>query len=346
MSSSIRMSSFSRHSPPAERRWWWGARGGIPLALVAVLVASAPARAQSLSLARADALLHAGRVFAAESLYYEAVSRTPRDPIARLALGRYLAGRGAWKVGAVLMEEARYFGGDAGMVAGELAPVYARLGDFGALAALPASRLSTPDRLRAQWLREHPPSVTGPDSVTVPYRVVDSRTFGRITLVIGTDSVSATVDPRTEGLVLDTTWQRRKTIRRFGGGAGGDGGQSPGSVAVGVAPSLGVGDLTLTNVPIRFAPQRTALAVTVGVDLLGRLAPTFDLAGGRMLLRRSGRVAGDLPGTHIPTLAIGPEPLLVRADTTLPLSHPEATILLRDHVWTLLPRKGEVVIAP
>ncbi|MDQ6888574.1 MAG: hypothetical protein M3068_14995 [Gemmatimonadota bacterium] len=311
----------------------------ISIALLLASGAAAPGRAQSLSLARADALLHAGRVFSAESLYYEAVSRTPRDPIARLALGRYLAGRGAWKVGAVLMEEARYFGGDAGMVAGELAPVYARLGDFGALAALPASRLSTPERLRAQWLRDHPQAVTGPDSVTVPYRVVDSRTFGRIMLVVGADSVSATVDPRTEGLSLDTSWQRRRTIRRFGA----EGEQPPGTVVVGVAPSLGLGDLTLTNVPIRFAPQRSSGAATIGVDLLGKLAPTFDLAAGRMLLRRNGRPT-DLRGTHIPTLSIGPEPLLVRSDVTLPLSHPEATILLRDHVWTLLPRKGEIVI--
>ena len=62
--------------------------------------------------ARADTLLIAGRIFAAESLYYVAVRRGPRDPAARLALGRYLAQRGALKVGAVLMEEARYFGGD------------------------------------------------------------------------------------------------------------------------------------------------------------------------------------------------------------------------------------------
>ena len=62
--------------------------------------------------ARADTLLIAGRIFAAESLYYIAVRRAPRDPVARLALGRYLAQRGALKVGAVLMEEARYFGGD------------------------------------------------------------------------------------------------------------------------------------------------------------------------------------------------------------------------------------------
>jgi uncharacterized protein with PhoU and TrkA domain len=38
--------------------------------------------------ARADTLLIAGRIFAAESLYYIAVRRVPRDPAARLALGR------------------------------------------------------------------------------------------------------------------------------------------------------------------------------------------------------------------------------------------------------------------
>src|ERR687893_510978 len=72
---------------------------------------------------------------------------------ARLALGRYLAARGALKVGAVLMEEARFFGGDAAAVAVSLAPIYARLGDFRALTSLPASPLGRAERARAEWLR-------------------------------------------------------------------------------------------------------------------------------------------------------------------------------------------------
>jgi hypothetical protein len=83
-------------------------------------------------------------VAAAESLYYRGTTRRPRDPVARIALGRYLASRGALRVGAVLLEEARYFGADSVVVARELAPVYARLHDYAALAALPALRSPRP----------------------------------------------------------------------------------------------------------------------------------------------------------------------------------------------------------
>src|SRR5690606_28641682 len=46
-----------------------------------------PARAQAL-LARADSLMNAGRVFAAESIFYYLVRRDPRNPAVRLALGK------------------------------------------------------------------------------------------------------------------------------------------------------------------------------------------------------------------------------------------------------------------
>ena len=68
-------------------------------AVVLTIALAAPAGAQRY-VSRADSLLRQGRVFAAESLYYYAVKKTPRDPAARLALGRYLAARGALKIGA------------------------------------------------------------------------------------------------------------------------------------------------------------------------------------------------------------------------------------------------------
>src|SRR5581483_3952950 len=105
---------------PMSRCWPRSRRASGAAALAAsVLLGLTPmagAGAQGL-VARADTLLVAGRVFAAESLYYYAVRIDPRNPTARLALGKYLAERGALKVGAVLMEEARYFGGDPGVVA-------------------------------------------------------------------------------------------------------------------------------------------------------------------------------------------------------------------------------------
>src|SRR4051812_41646131 len=151
----------------STNRWMsrWGHRCLTLAALLPVAATLAPreARAQRY-VALADSLLRRGRVFAAETLYYYAVRRTPRDPAARLALGRYLAARGALRPGAVLMEEARYFGGDPKTVGTYLAPVYARLGDYKALSALPGSPLPYAQRARAEWLGDNPPAIDGPCS--------------------------------------------------------------------------------------------------------------------------------------------------------------------------------------
>ena len=101
--------------------------------------------------ARGDTMMLAGRLFGAESVYYRAARIAPHDGTTRLALGKFLAGRGALRIGATLMEEARHFGADAGLVAVDIAPVYAKLGvidslsarknDWSALAALPSSAI-------------------------------------------------------------------------------------------------------------------------------------------------------------------------------------------------------------
>ena len=308
------------------------------VAIAARLVAP-PLQAQNEAIvARADTLLIAGRVFAAESLYYIAVRRGPRDPVARLALGRYLAQRGALKVGAVLMEEARFFGGDPTRVAVELAPVYQRLGEYNHLAALPASAVPFGERMRAEYLRDNPPAVAGPDSASVDYLVNDSQLLGRVQLLIGTDTVMATIDARTEGLVLDTSWAKRKELRRFGSRN-----TSIRDVNV-VTPSMALGPYTFTNVPTRFAPQPGAARATIGLDLVGQLAPSFDPRTGKMLLRASGRVPTTFPGLRIATITNDRGVYVVKGETIFPLGHPDVQRYFRSSRWTLNPKRGEVFV--
>lgn len=314
-------------------------------ALIALAVAAAaplaarPAAAQTRAIvARADTMLIAGRVFSAESLYYIAVRRAPRDPAARLALGRYLAQRGALKVGAVLMEEARYFGGDASQIAVELAPVYERLGEYNHLAALPSSAVPFGERLRAEYLRDNPPAVTGPDSASVPYQVNDSQLLGRVALRIGVDTVVATIDARVEGLVLDTAWARRSEIRRFGSRS------APTRDVLAVTSQVALGPYTLTNVPTRFAAQRGATRATIGLDLLGQLAPSFDPRSGRVVLRASGRLPESFPGARIATLTNDRGVYVVKGETIFPLGHPDVQRYFRNSRWTLNPRRGEVLV--
>ena len=309
------------------------------LVALAALMAALPLAAQTDAIvARADTLLIAGRVFAAESLYYIAVRRGPRDPVARLALGRYLAQRGALKVGAVLMEEARFFGGDPTRVAVELAPVYQRLGEYNHLAALPASAVPFGERMRAEYLRDNPPAIAGPDSASVDYVVNDSQLLGRVQLLIGADTVIATIDARTEGLVLDTSWAKRKELRRFGSRN-----TNIRDVNV-VTPSMALGPYTFTNVPTRFAPQPGVARATIGLDLVGQLAPSFDPRTGKMLLRASGRVPTTFPGLRIATITNDRGVYVVKGETIFPLGHPDVQRYFRSSRWTLNPKRGEVFV--
>jgi hypothetical protein len=313
--------------------------GLLTLAVSAVAQTSAPSPAPPLVL-RADRLLNAGRVFAAESLYYAAVQQDPRNPATRLALGKYLAERGALRVGAVLMEEARYFGGDPAVIARDLAPVYEGLDDWSSLAVLPASPLSAAERKRAEWLRDHPPAVDGPDTGTVMYRVTDTDLLGQVELRVGTTRVLATIDGRAKGLVLDTSIARRKSLRLFAA----SGGERAGSAPAAVAPAVHVGDFTLRNLPVTLAAERGPDRATIGLDLLARLAPTFDPVNGRMLLRKSGRVEA-VRGFPIPTLTSGNGVFVVKTQTVFPLRHPDVQQYLRRVEWTLDRRKGEIVVA-
>jgi hypothetical protein len=304
----------------------------------ALLAAASPARGQRY-VARADSLLRQGRVADAEQLYYYAVRKTPRDPAARLALGRYLAARGALRPGAVLMEEARYFGGDPKLVGVYLAPVYARLGDYKALMTLPASPLPYAQRARAEWLTSNVPTVDGPDSAVVPLVPADSAPFGAIEIVLGHDTLTATIDPRVQGLTLDTAWLKRKDVKRFAATYDADWRN-----AAGVALTTGIGPFVLTNVPASFAVTGSARQARVGLDFLGGLAPTIDPGAGTLLLRRSGRIATSPAGERIPTLMYPGGLWIVQRDGVWPLGGAAARATLGGRPWILDARRGDLIL--
>jgi len=314
---------------------------GTALALVALAGLLAPRALEAQNdaiVARADTLLIAGRIIAAESLYYIAVRRGPRDPVARFGLGRYLAQRGALKVGAVLMEEARYFGGDPTRIAIELAPVYERLGEYNHLAALPANAVPYSQRMRAEYLRHNPPAIAGPDSALVDYSVNESQLLGRVKLLIRADTVMATIDARAEGLVLDTSWATRKELRRFASR------NANMRDADAVTTSMTLGPYTFSNVPTRFALLKGAARATIGLDLLGQLAPSFDPRAGKVMLRAGGRLPTTFPGLRIATITNDRGVYVVKGETIFPLGHPDVQRYFRNSRWTLNPKRGEVLV--
>jgi hypothetical protein len=93
-----------------------------PPAVTAAPAAPAAAPAPSLPITRADVLLQAGRWAEAEEAFYAQSRIKPREPLARAALGRYLAMKGAVIPGTILIQEAQKFGLDAGTARALLAP--------------------------------------------------------------------------------------------------------------------------------------------------------------------------------------------------------------------------------
>jgi hypothetical protein len=296
-------------------------------------------------LTRADALLKAGRVEAAEAVYYREARRRPRDPAARLALGRYLASRGATRIGAVLIEEARFFGANPALAAIHLAPLYARLGDYKALALLPAAPLSSGERARAEWLAKNPPTVMGPDSVTLALTApeMDSTSLlGTVAVVIDGQSVEAEIDPAVRGLVLDTSRANAPNVRVFASAPTAVLAGSPAVLAVVTRARLG--NLAFTNLPVSLEPLASPARARIGLDLLGRFSPTFHPADGRLILRRSGRVARLLPGERIPLLVEPRDTWVVWEGRPAPLGGGQVTRRLRAARWTLDTKRGEIIL--
>jgi hypothetical protein len=329
------------------------------LAGACVAAAAGVARAQSAPnprlaaasalVARGDTMLIAGRLFGAESAYYAAEHLAPHNGLVRLALGRYLAGRGALRVGATVMEEARLFGADPRLVALDIAPVYTQLGivdsltkrknDWAALAALPASAVPVGERLRAEYLASHPPGIEGPDSTIVLYVVSDSHLLGTVKLVVAGDTLNAVIDARVSGLVLDSAWAHRDSVKRFAA----RGARDPAAI-YGVVSHVRLGAVTLVNAPVRFKPLKSWGNALIGLDLLGALAPTFDPRVGFMMLRRDGRIIGGVPGWKIPSFVARTGVLVVKGETMFPIGHPDVQQYFRVGKWTWDARSGVVVV--
>lgn len=307
------------------------------LATAALLAITAPA-AMGAQLTGADAALASGRLPRAESLFYLQASRQPRDPVSRAALGRYLAARGAFRVGAVLLEEARMFGGDPRAIALDLAPIYRELGDWSALATLSSSPLSAGAQEQARWLVSHGRTIAMPDSATITYRTPsDTGSLGEITIRVGDRALTATIDARRVGVVLDRRLRSSRGVRLFERAGRND------SVKAALR-EVGIGDLTLENVAATFTDLAGESRAVVGLDVLRALAPRFEGDRGRLVLHRAGRVRADAPGTRYPTLT-GDGGVRVLVDGRfVSLAGGDMRERLLTRRWTLDTRRGEIVI--
>jgi len=246
------------------RRAWW-------VVVLAGLSVPTVSRAQSAKtaswVAAADAALAGGNLYWADSVYYGLVQARPRDPLAREALGKYLGSRGAWIPGAVLLEEARTFGGDPARIAIELAPLYESAGNWRALLTLPASPLSTARRKRAAWYIEHPPAIRADTIPSTMVGGVQGDTIGRVALRFGKTAVMAALVARNEGIRVGRR-AMNGIVRTFGD-----------SVVLSI-DSVSIGGARLTNAPATAGDAGGM--VTVGLSALESVPVTFDFRASKV----------------------------------------------------------------
>jgi len=280
-----------------------------------------------------DSLLAVGHLAAAESAYYAAVREHPRDPIVRAALGKYLAARGATRVGTVLLEEARFFGGDSATLARALVPMYVRLGDFTALDSLRPNVLTPAERRRARWLSDHPTEASLRDSiVVVSYRpLADGQGLGTVLLRLGKNELPAVVDPRVSGLVLPSAL--RRDIRTFG---------TEGRTTLAVVQSIRLGGATFSNLPAIIGDPDEK--VRVGLDVLAPYSPSFDPRSGLLTLRRVDRRSPPAPGARVPALFDANGVRLLIGGRWHPTSAAMPALLLATRAWMWDGKRGDVVL--
>ena len=293
-----------------------------------------------------DSLLATGKLSAAESAYYAVVQVRPRDPQARRQLGRFLAQRGAVRVGAVLLEEARQFGADPATIARDLIPLYRALGDYRALSTLPSSPLSDGERAQAVWLVAHPPSLDaaagapasggGGDSLVVVYKpAADPSILGTIVLTVNGRAIEARIDPSRRGIFIDPRAGPAQRLRQFAARAGG--------AIPAVADSVQIGTLKMVNVPVFLTTLPERVDALIGIDELQRFAPSFEPRTNRLTLRLAGSVPMTTPGIRVPTLTTVADVQVLQAGRLVPISTPAFAELLRTKRWTFDARRGAIV---
>lgn len=309
---------------------------------VAVLMAAARLAAQSPRALVADSLLQQGLVEQAETMYYAAVRRAPRDPDARLRLGRYLIERGATRVGAVLVEEAVQFGLDPATAAPVLATVYETLGDFQSLSRLSPAVVGASAIARARWLVDHPMRVAAPDSeIVVQYRErMSGDTIGTLPLRINGRNFTAVISARAREITLGNDVADAVRARRFETAV-----DSSHALRLAVVDSIDLGKLAVRNSPIRIDVSGAERGVLIGLDALMRFAPTFDGAAAQLALRAGGSPGSKAaPSTYIPTLFVENQLLAATTGGWASIALPNVARLLRGHRWTIDSKRGRLIV--
>jgi hypothetical protein len=247
------------------------------LAVLALVPAVCAARAQGIGGLRvemsfADRSIAAGRFDDAESALFDESARAPRAPLPRGALGAFLAARGKLLVGATLLEEAMFFGGDSMSISTRLFEVY-RWEGLQARAAIHKHGRVSPG-LRSAMERVPASKPGGSALASVALQPNETFGLGRITLGVGNEKVEADIQPLMNGVQLPSSMALYSVL---------DAVTSSGDTTFAVAQQLSIGGVTIGPVPVMLVPNLGA--ARLGLDILSLLRPTFDLNGRTLTVR-------------------------------------------------------------
>jgi tetratricopeptide (TPR) repeat protein len=315
----------------------------VALAITATLASARGVRAQDVRIA--DSLLRMGQLDRAETEYYAAASARPRDPVARFALGQYLLDRGAFRIGATLIDEAMQFGYDKTAASALLARVYMNLGEYAAIERLPAAAMLPSDaRARARWLAARslrPDSADGAVLVAFARATVPGY-LGAVRLRLDGRPIVALVEPRsTCGLRVADTSSVTSSLHRFGSGATASG------VTLAVADSVTLGRMTIKLVPVAVERLDVPAQAIICFGMLARFAPTFDSRGNLMTLHGNGIAPPPSRASVVaPILDVDGRYELLRSNTWSPIGSRDFSALIGDRRWTFDPRRRQITIEP
>lgn len=286
---------------------------------------------------RAQALLAAGRLAAAEQELYAAVEANPRQSAPRGELARYLASRGRFRIAEVLLDEALRFGADPAIVAralAEMAPYRAP----SERRAIPGLRLPGPlaARERERAARGWAEAVDGAETTVAMTMTEDGRTLLRLEVATEAGRAWATVDPRMEGLAVASAEDPAVPVRAFG---------ARGNGAPVLVPELRVGARTLRWLDAYVDPSVPAGEVRIGIDLFWRLRAIVDERAGTLTLPpAAARPPVPASAVRIPMLLGFPGLQLVERPGLAPVAieGAEGRALLRGGRWTIDPEAATV----
>ena len=294
------------------------------LVLITAIASVASTSRANAATGEAESLLVAGRYDAADSAFARALGRSSADTLALLRRGTIALHRNRTHEARRWLTLARAAGASPASVSRAMAECYYRDNAFDSAAAHQrrAGREATAAQL-ASLHRRAPYRISGPAHAELRFVQTDPLPLVELT-VNGRGPFLFLIDTGGGELTLDPVFADSVGAPRFGEESGTFAGGQKRAVGCGTVDSVGLGAITVRDLPIRVldtsrfsaAAMGRRVAGVLGTTLLSRFRFTLDYASGQLVLARRGSApAAAAPGvtrTTVPIWLAGDHFILAR----------------------------------